>query len=118
MSYSVGGVTIPGPASVTKTIPAKVEEFELDGDKPVLIVPGLRATQLTIEGVFTGTKSTLESTYLTALEALKGTEVTVVFPDTRYDGSWVFAEFTYTEINAKQFKYTIRLLQGSSHVIL
>jgi len=52
------------------------------------------------------------------LEALKGTVVTVSFPDSRYDGDWVLADFTYVEVNAKKFSYTIKLLKGSSHIIL
>ena len=119
MSYSIGGVSLPyAPAVATKRLPAVVEEFETDGGLPILIVAGSGAVELTLEGSFVGVKSTIESTYLSPLEALLGTVVTVAFPDSRYDGSWVLADFTYVEVNAKQFRYTIRLLQGSSHIVL
>jgi hypothetical protein len=78
----------------------------------------MAAVELILEGFFVGTKSTLESSYLSPLEALKGTEVTVAFPDSRYDGNWILTEFTYMELNAKKFSYTIKLLKGSSHIIL
>jgi hypothetical protein len=119
MSYVIEGVTLPtAPAMATKRLPAKVEEFEVDSDLPILIVAGSNAIELTLEGFLYGTKSSLESTYLSPLEALIGTEVTLAFPDSRYDGDWILADFTYIEINAKQFRYTIRLLQGSEHIVL
>jgi len=117
MSYVVGGVTIPSPAQVSKRNPAKVDEFQIEG-LPVLIVPGLGAEELTVEGFLVGTKATLESTYLLPIEALLGTEVVVAFPDTRYDGTWVLAAFDYVEVNAKKFSYSLKLLKGSSHVVL
>jgi len=118
VSYVIGGVTLPyAPSRATKRNPAKVEEFELDG-LPILIVPGHCAIELSFEGNFVGVKSTIESSYLLPLEALKGTVVTVSFPDSRYDGDWVLADFTYVEVNAKKFSYTIKLLKGSSHIIL
>ncbi len=118
MSYTIGSVTLPtGPARVSKRNPAKVEEFEIDG-LPILIVPGYGAVELSIEGVLVGDKATIESTYLQPLEALKGTEVTLAFPGSRYDGEWVLAEFSYSEVNAKQFNYSLKLVRGSSHIIL
>jgi hypothetical protein len=118
MSYVIGGVTLPyAPSVISKRNPAKVEEFEVDG-LPILIVPGYGAIELSIEGVFFGVKSTIESSYLDPLEALKGTEVTVAFPDGRYDGDWILADFSYTEVHPKLFRYTIKLLRGSSHIIL
>ena len=119
MSYAIGAITLPcGPNVATKRLPATVEEFEIDGDLPILIVAGSGAIELTLEGSFVGVKSTIESSYLSPLEALKGTEVALAFPDGRYDGDWILADFVYVEINAKQFRYTIRLLQGSSHIVL
>lgn len=119
MSYSIGAVTLPSaPARASKRNPAKVETFEIDGDLPVLIIPGMSAAELTLEGFLVGAKSTIETNYLSPLEALKGTEVTVAFPDSRYDGSWILADFSYVELNAKQFSYKIKLLKGSSHIIL
>ena len=119
MSYTIGAVTLPtAPARASKRNPAKVETFELDGDSPVLIVPGLSAVELTLEGFFVGVKATIESSYLSPLEALRGTEVTLAFPDSRYDGNWILADFSYVELDAKQFSYRIKLLKGSSHVVL
>ena len=117
MSYVVGGVTLPAPARATKRNPAKVEEFEIQG-LPILIVPSLGAVELTVEGVLVGDKASIETTYLAPLEDLKGTEVTVAFPGDRYDGVWVLADFSYSEVNAKEFTYSLRLLKGSSHIIL
>ena len=98
-------------------MPAKVEEFEIDG-LPILIVAGSGAIELTLEGSFVGSKSDIETNYLTPLESLKGTEVTISYSGSRYDGDWILADFTYVEVNAKQFRYTIKLLKGSSHLIL
>ena len=118
MSYMIEAVSLPAPSKVTKRNPAKVEEFELDDNAPILIVPSVRAIELNIDGTFVGDKATIESAYLAPLEALKGTEVTVAFPGSRYDGEWVLADFSYTEVNAKQFTYSLRLVRGSSHIIL
>lgn len=118
MSYMIGSVALPyAPSRVTKRNPAKVEEFEVDG-LPILIVPGHGAIELNIEGSFVGDKSTIETNYLDPLEDLKGTEVTLAFPGGRYDGDWILADFSYVEVNAKKFSYTIKLLRGSSHIIL
>ncbi len=117
MSYTIGGVSIPGPARVSKRLAAEVEEFEVGG-LPILIVPGLQSIELTIDGAFVGDKTSIETTYLNPLEALKGTDVTLAFPGTRYDGAWIMADFTFTEESAKKFTYTIRLMRGSSHIIL
>jgi hypothetical protein len=119
LSFVIGSVTLPsGPSVAKKRLPAAIEEFEVDGDLPILIVAGSGAIELTLEGSFVGTKSTIETSYLSPLEALKGTEVALTFPDSRYDGNWILADFVYVEINAKQFRYTIRLLQGSDHIVL
>jgi hypothetical protein len=119
MSYVIESVTLPAaPAVATKRLPAKVEEFEVDGDLPILIVAGSSAIELTLEGSFVGSKSSIETNYLSPLEALKGTEVTLAFPDSRYDGDWILADFSCVEVNAKQFRYTIKLLQGSDHIVL
>lgn len=119
MSYSIGAVTLPSaPSRASKRNPVKVETFEIDSDLPVLIVPGMSAVELTLEGSFVGDKSTIETNYLSPLEALKGTEVTVAFPDSRYDGNWILADFSYVELNAKQISYKIKLLKGSSHIVL
>ena len=119
MSYVIGTVTLPtGPARASKRCPAKVETFEIDGDLPILIVPGMSTVELTLEGFLVGTKSTIETSYLSPLEALKGTEVAVAFPDSRYDGDWILVDFSYIELDAKRFSYKIKLLQGSSHIVL
>lgn len=119
MSYSIGAVTLPtAPSRASKRHPAKVETFEIDGDLPILIIPGHSAEELTLEGFLVGTKSTIETNYLSPLEDLKGTEVTVAFPDSRYDGNWILADFTYTEMDAKRFTYKIKLQKGSSHIVL
>ena len=106
------------PKQVSKRNSAKIEEFELDDNTPILIVPGMRAVELTIEGALIGDKATLETAVLLPLEALKGTEVTISFPGTRYNGTWILVDFSYTEVNAKQFSYTLKLAKGSSHIIL
>lgn len=118
MSYVIGSVTLPtAPSRVSKRNPAKVEEFEVDG-LPILIVPGHGAIELNIEGSFVGDKSSIETNYLIPLESLKGTEVTLAFPGSRYDGDWILADFSYVEVNAKKFSYRIKLQRGSSHIIL
>jgi len=106
------------PSRASKRNPAKIKTFEIDGDLPILIIPGHSVVELTLEGFLVGTKSTIETNYLIPLELLKGTEVTVAFPDSRYDGDWILADFSYVEVNAKQFRYTIKLLQGSDHIVL
>jgi hypothetical protein len=118
MSYTIESVTLPtGPERVSKRLPAKVEEFEVDAALPILIVPNLRGVEVNIEGFLVGDKASIETTYLQPLEAFVGKEVTVSFPDSRYDGDWVLADFQYEEVNAKKFTYSIKLQKGSSHII-
>jgi hypothetical protein len=120
LGYTVEGVSMPAPTSVSKRGPAKIEAFDIDGDEPVIIVPGLQATEVIIDGVLVGDKDTIESTYLVPLEALKGTVVTVEFSftGTRYDGDWILSEVSYREVDAKRFTYSLRLTKGSSYIVL
>lgn len=118
MTFSVGGVTLQfDPSRVSFRSPARVDEFETDDDFPILIVPGKGPIELIIEGTFVGVKSTIETSYLSPLLGKVGDVVAVSGPDSRYDGNFLMVDFTYVELNAKQFRYTIKLLYTGSYII-
>ena len=60
------------PSVATKRLPATIEEFEVDGGLPILIVAGSGAIELTLEGSFVGVKSTIESTLSFAFGGIEG----------------------------------------------
>jgi hypothetical protein len=100
-------------------------DFDVDGDSSIVLVAGKRPVTLTLTGmiyVAGASKATLETTYLLPLDAMRGTEVTVSFPDTRYNGSWVVTDFTYNEVTEdlapNMFSYTLQLTQGSDFLAL
>jgi hypothetical protein len=126
LSYVIGGVTLPcSPDKISRRGSIRRSDFDVDGDSSIVIVPGKPPVTLTLTGmiyVVGSSKSTLETTYLFPLDAMRGTEVTVSFPDNRYNGAWVVTDFTYDEVTEdlapNMFSYTIQLTQGSDFLAL
>lgn len=124
MTWSIGSVTLPyGPESCT--------ESKRDGVKTLVLQGNVSAAS----------KSTLFSTYINPLIALvakvevfdiddddpimlitNGATVTVVSPDGRYDGTWVFVDANFREVaegtNVKRATYILTLQQGSDNVVV
>ena len=120
MSYVVGAVTLPVVRSVTEHNPARISSLGQDGDAPVVFCEGLDIRELEVDAtvyVAVSSKAALKSSYITPLQALVGTEVALAFPDSHYDGSWVFKSFTFTE-GLKSFGCRLVFVRGSSHVVL
>ena len=118
-------VTLPlAPSRVTEGNPAQTEVFLVSGGSPIIISIGLDAKSLTIEGSIYSAGSSvtiLESAFLAPLRAKLHTEIYLVDPDGQYNGYWVLASFDpkrFAEGAVARFDYVMKLLQGSSHVIL
>jgi hypothetical protein len=123
MSFVVGGVTLPkAPLEISRTGGSvKRSDFEVDGDSDIVVTKGKSAKTLTFHGLLYSagvSKATLETTYIFVLEALKGTEVLLSCPDTRYDGYWVLIDFQYSEVadGTESFEYTLVFAQGSDYL--
>ena len=118
MSWTIGDVELDhGPSRATLKRPAKVDEFELDESSPILIASGLTVYELVLEGSFVGEKSTIMSEYVFPLMSQVGEVVEIDSPNGTYDTTWLFADFQFVEVNARQVRYTIRLLMGSGYII-
>ncbi len=117
MSFTVGDVELPyGPSSIVLRNPAKVEEFEMDDAMPILIVPGFGAIELVLEGNLVGDKASIMGSYVFPLMSQVG-EVVTLDNTGYYDTDWLCVDFTWVEVNARQIKYTIRLLMGAAYII-
>ncbi len=119
------GITLPlEPSRVTEVNPAVVDVFQTDGDAPVIIVPGLDAQSLVVEGwiyVAGQTNAQLESNYLAPLRAMRGKEVAVTSPDSQYNGNWVLISFDPRRVPdgaIVRYYYSLKLLRGQANVIL
>jgi hypothetical protein len=110
------GITLPfGPNQTRITGPAKVETFQQEGDDPILIVDGLDAFTLELQGVLYDCWDTV----IEPLLGLRGKEVALTTPDGDLDDTYVLVGFEPSRIGAlPRWTYTMRLQKGSSHVIL
>lgn len=124
MTWTIGGITLPlEPFLIEDDEPAVVEVFLTDGGEPVIIIPGLDAASLTIQGsiyVSGYTHAQIVSTYLSPLRALRGKEVAVVSPDGQFDGNWALASFRPRRIaegSLIRYTYSLKLIKGQAYVI-
>src|SRR5665648_667478 len=115
MSWAVGSVTLPyGPIRVDIGNPAKLEDFELDGEAPIVNVVAPPSNSLSLTGSIssaTDAKSTVTSTYIAPLLALRGTIVAFSDPSGLYDGDYLFdVKFTdESQGTMIRFTYTMSL---------
>ena len=115
MSWAVGAVTLPyGPIRVDIGNPAKLEDFELDGEAPIVNVVAPPSNSLSLTGTIssvTSDKTTVTGTYIAALLALRGTIVAFSDPSGLYNGDYLFdVKFTdESQGTMIRFTYTVSL---------
>ncbi len=123
MAWVIGGVTLPfGPVRVEIGKPPKVENFDLDGDEPIVNVVAPATRDLTIRGTIAGSnKSTINTNYLSPLLALRGTSISITDPSGIYNGTYFCADFKATDVSQGayvRFEYVLTLCVVTSVNIL
>lgn len=123
-AWLISEATLPiAPTRIIDSYPSKTTVFDVPGSQPIIVSWGPQARSLTLEGVLfeSGkTKANLEIVYIAPLKNMVATEVTLSFPDTRYDGTWILTDFDYNEEKSTvpMFRYTFKFVKGQSHIIL
>ena len=125
MPWSIGSVTLPyAPSRVEIGKAPKVEDFDLDGDEPIVSVVAPATKDLTLRGTISvrgASKSTINSTYIGPLLALRGTSVAITDPSGMYNGTYFMADFKPSDISQGpyvRFEYIITLRVVTSVNIL
>ena len=125
MAWVIGSVTLPyGPSRVEIGRPPKVEDFDRDGDEPIVNVVAPATNDLTLRGtiaVRSSDKDTIFSTYVSPLLALRGTSVSVSDPSGNYDGTYFVADFKPTDVSQGdyiRFEYVLILRVTTSVNVL
>ena len=124
--WIIGDVTLPlRPNQVTDDNPAQTENFDRDGQEPIIYSTSPGTRTLTLNGSISSrdsTKAQLSAAYLTPLRAMKGTVVCVVDPHQIYLGDWMVKQVTFREVaegsTVARFTYQIVLVQGYGYVDL
>jgi hypothetical protein len=116
-SISCGSaVTLPfGPSETRISNPAKIDLFTQEGDDPIVIVDGAESYKVE----FTGVLYDCWDSVVAPLLAMRGKVVDLVTPDGDLDGQFVLASFEPRRVGAQpRWSYTMRLVKGSSYVVL
>ena len=110
------GITLPfGPEKTRVMGPAKIESFAQESDDPILVVNGLDAFTVELQGVL---YDCWDSVVAPLLEK-RGLEVALTTPDGDLDGTYILAVFDVARSGAApRWTYTMRLVKGKTHVIL
>jgi len=125
MSFIVEGVTLPRfPEKIQFRKAADVKTYRYPGALPLIIGFGNKADVLIVEGRLQEaavTKATLVTTYVSPLEALVNTVVTIQCVGRSYHNTdFVFVNFTYDERPgwARAFYIRMEFWKGSEHMVL
>ena len=110
------GITLPfGPEKTRVMGLAKIESFAQESDDPILVVNGLDAFTVELQGVL---YDCWDSVVAPLLEK-RGLEVALTTPDGDLDGTYILAVFDVARSGAApRWTYTMRLVKGKTHVIL
>ena len=125
MPWSVDEITIPVmPTRIVNSNPAKVEEFNVDGEQSVAIGKGQGLRSMTVTGVLYeagSAKQDLDEDYVAPLYGLRGTVVEISGLGDRNSGDWILEDFTWEEIAegpVAKIAYTLKFKSGSDNVII
>jgi hypothetical protein len=119
-NWIIGDITLPlRPNQVTDYNPAQTENFDRDGQEPIIFPTSPGARTLTLNGSISSrnsTKAQLGTSFLTPLRAMKGKVVSLVDPHQIYIGDWMVKQVTFHEVaeggRVARFTYQIVLVQG------
>lgn len=124
-NWIIGEITLPTrPNQVTDDNPAQLENFDRDGQSPVVISTSPGARVLTIGGSIcdgVSTKAQLNAAYCVPLRAMKGTVQAVVDPNQVYIGDWMVRQVTFREVaegKFSRFAFQIVLVQSDVYIDL
>jgi len=123
--FGIGLTDLPRwPEKIQFKKAAEIKTYMYPAALPLIIVFGGKADVLIIEGKLQEagvTKANLVINYISPLEALVNTVVTIDADDRSYDGTdFVFVNFTYDERPGWKRAFYIRaeFWKGSSHTVL
>ena len=116
-------MTLPfAPTKVRVSGPAKFDIYPQDGDLPIIIVDGVDAFTVQLDGVIYDPAKTAEQVWddiISSLLAKQGLEVQVTTSDGDLDDTYVLASFEPSrDHKLARWNYSMRLVKGSVHVIL
>jgi len=103
---------------------ADIKDLRYPSSRPIIIVYGGKADRLTISGRLNKsgqTKAQIITNYITPLQSLLYTEVTVDYVNRPYDGeTFVFLDFEWEERPgwARTIYYRAEFVKGDIHIVL
>ena len=107
MAWVIGSVTLPyGPSRVDIGKAPKVEDFDLDGDEPIVNVVAPATNDLTLRGSIAepgSDKDSINTDFVAPLLAMRGTSVSISDPSGVYDGTYFVADFKATDVSQGAF---------------
>lgn len=100
-----GGTTVnlsPYPNSYNVKGSAQIESVGVDGGGSIGVSRFTNPERLILKGCFAGSsESTLYSTYVTNLRAMKGKVVTITSPSSLFAGNWLFKDYEFSRVLGK-----------------
>ncbi len=121
-SWSIGGVNLPyGPEGIRLPASAQKESVNVTASLPINIYDGLKDYTITLTGTIANpamTDAELWSDIILSLQALIGTEVTLLCPITALVGEYGFDGFNVErDTKLAIYRYTMTLSKGSLNIV-
>jgi len=109
------------PRKVTVKFTAVTKVIPFPGEQAIVMRFGKQPKVLTLTGLFfkPGRDLThIETWYIFPFQNLVYEEITLLAPDSRYDGTYVLTSFVFEERGGRPslVSYKIELMQGSEHI--
>ena len=118
-------MTLPRiPEEIRYRKQADIKDLRFPSNRPIIIVYGGKADRLTISGRLNSaglTNAQIITTYVTPLEALAYTEVTVQYAGRPYHNTdFIFLDFEWEERPgwARTLYYRAEFIKGDIHIVL
>ena len=121
-SWSIGSVDLPyGPESIRLPASAQKDSVNVTSSLPINIYDGLKEYTITLTGTIADpalTDAELWSNIIVPLQALLGSEVTLLCPIVALVGEYGFDSFNVErDTNLAIYRYTIKLSKGSLNLV-
>ncbi len=123
MSWQIGSVTLPlSPGRITHPHSAIINKFKITGGTPLIQGLGFDAETLTVTVPLHSGNLTIDQlgSYLSALKAYVGSTVTITFPHSYHNGTWLMTNLEPEETTTEpdRINVTIKFVRGSAIEIL
>ena len=120
--WSIGGVNLPyGPEGIRLPASAQKESVNVTASLPINIYDGLKAYTITLTGTIANpamTDAELWTDIILPLQALIGTEVTLLCPILALVGEYGFDGFNVErDTKLAIYRYTMTLSKGSLNIV-